>query len=36
MKKFPSLRLVDYGFFYHNDNNYPVDDINWFLLEKGG
>jgi len=35
MKKYPDLKLIDYGFFYHNDNNYPVDDINWFLLEKG-
>lgn len=35
MNKYPDLKLVDYGFFYHNDNNYPVDDINWFLLEKG-
>lgn len=34
MNKYPDLRLVDYGFFYHNDNNYPVDDINWFLLQK--
>ena len=26
--------LVDYGFCYHRDNNLPLDDINWFLLEK--
>lgn len=31
---YPDLRLVDYGFSYHRDNNFPQDDINWFLLEK--
>jgi pseudaminic acid biosynthesis-associated methylase len=34
MDTFPDLRLVDYGFSYHRDNNFPQDDINWFLLEK--
>lgn len=34
MKKYPDLRLVDYGFFYHLDPNFPDDDISWFLLEK--
>ena len=29
-----SLRLVNYGFFYHRDNYFPRDDSNWFLLEK--
>jgi pseudaminic acid biosynthesis-associated methylase len=28
------LRLVDYGFMYHRDPNFPIDDANWFLLEK--
>lgn len=28
------LRLVDYGFMYHRDANFPMDDANWFLLEK--
>lgn len=28
------LRLVDYGFMYHRDPNFPMDDANWFLLEK--
>lgn len=28
------LRLVDYGFVYRRDPNYPQDDITWFLLEK--
>lgn len=29
-----NLRIVDYGFVYHRDNNFPQDDTNWFLLEK--
>jgi spore coat polysaccharide biosynthesis protein SpsF len=28
------LQLVDYGFGYHRDPQFPVDDITWFLLEK--
>jgi pseudaminic acid biosynthesis-associated methylase len=28
------LRLVDYGFCYHRDAHFPMDDITWFLLEK--
>lgn len=28
------LELVDYGFSYHHDNNFPQDDLTWFLLEK--
>ncbi|MFT9819925.1 pseudaminic acid biosynthesis-associated methylase [Lysinibacillus sp. NPDC056185] len=31
---YPDLKLVDYGFVYHRDNNFPQDDITWFLLEK--
>lgn len=34
LKKFPDLSLVDYGFIYHGDMNFPQDDITWFLLEK--
>lgn len=30
------LRLVDYGFAYHRDNQFPQDDLTWFLLEKTG
>jgi spore coat polysaccharide biosynthesis protein SpsF len=30
----PQLRLVDYGFAYHRDPNFPQDDITWFLMEK--
>ena len=31
---YPDLRLVDYGFTYHRDRNFPQDDGTWFLLEK--
>lgn len=31
---FPDLRLVDYGFSYHRDPNFPQDDTTWFLFEK--
>lgn len=34
MDKFSDLKLVDYGFVYHRDNNFPQDDITWFLIEK--
>ena len=34
LDRFGDLRLVDYGFIYHRDNNFPQDDITWFLLEK--
>jgi pseudaminic acid biosynthesis-associated methylase len=34
LNKFPDLKLVEYGFSYHLDNNFPQDDLNWFLLEK--
>lgn len=33
---YPDLTLVDYGFAYHRDNNFPQDDITWFLLQKNG
>ena len=33
---FPALRLVDYGFTYHRDPKYPLDDSTWFLMEKSG
>lgn len=28
------LTLRDYGFVYHRDANFAMDDVNWFLLEK--
>jgi len=31
---YPDLGLVDYGFVYHRDATFPLDDITWFLLEK--
>ncbi len=34
MDLFPDLKLIDYGFVYHRDNNFPQDDTTWFLLEK--
>jgi len=34
MDKYDDLKLVDYGFVYHRDLNFPQDDITWFLLEK--
>ena len=30
---FPDLELIDYGFTYHKDE-FPQDDITWFLMEK--
>lgn len=35
LDKYPDLKLVDYGFVYHRDTNFPQDDCTWFLLEKG-
>lgn len=34
LEKFTDLKLVDYGFVYRRDNNFPQDDVSWFLLEK--
>lgn len=34
MDRFPALTLIDYGFAYHRDPNFPQDDISWFLMEK--
>ena len=34
LDRFSDLRLIDYGFYYHRDTNFPQDDITWFLLEK--
>lgn len=36
LDKFADLRLIDYGFVYHRDNQFPQDDSTWFLLEKMG
>lgn len=32
--QYPDLELIDYGFVYHRDPNFPQDDITWFLLER--
>ena len=34
MERFPDLQLLDYGFVYRNDPNFPQDDLTWFLLKK--
>lgn len=34
LDKFPSTRLLDYGFVYRRDPTFPLDDITWFLLSK--
>jgi len=34
MDRHPQMELVDYGFAYRRDPNFPQDDINWFLLER--
>lgn len=36
LDRYPDLTLVDYGFAYHRDVNFPQDDLTWFLLEKMG
>ncbi len=34
LDKYPSLKLLDYGFVYRHDPTFPLDDITWFLLSK--
>lgn len=34
LEMFTDLELVDYGFVYHRDRNFPQDDTTWFLMEK--
>lgn len=34
MDLYPELCLLDYGFIYHRDNNFPQDDGTWFVLSK--
>lgn len=34
MDRHPQMQLIDYGFAYRRDPNFPQDDITWFLLEK--
>ena len=32
LDRFSDLKLIDYGFVYHRDEN-PQDDLSWFLME---
>lgn len=34
LDKYKFMKLIDYGFVYHRDAKFPLDDENWFLLEK--
>jgi spore coat polysaccharide biosynthesis protein SpsF len=34
LDSYSDLRLIDYGFVYSRDPNWPQDDVTWFLLEK--
>ena len=34
LDKYPSLRVVDYGFAWHRDPVFPQDDATWFVLAK--
>lgn len=34
MDRYPSMKLLDYGFVYRRDPHFPQDDISWFLMEK--
>lgn len=34
MDLYPDLQLIDYGFVYKRDPNFPSDDFTWFLMEK--
>lgn len=34
LDRHPDLKLIDYGFAYRRDPNFPQDDITWFLMQK--
>jgi spore coat polysaccharide biosynthesis protein SpsF len=34
MERHPEIKLLDYGFSYRLDTDFPQDDITWFLMEK--
>lgn len=36
MDRYPQMELIDYGFAYRRDPNFPQDDITWFLMGKRG
>ena len=29
-----AVKLLDYGFVYHRDQIFPLDDVSWFMMEK--
>lgn len=34
LDKYSDCQLIDYGFVYHRDPMFPLDDLTWFLLTK--
>ena len=34
MRTHRGVELIDYGFVYHRDPNFPQDDLTWFLMER--
>lgn len=34
LERFSNLHLLDYGFVYRHDPNFPLGDLTWFLMEK--
>ena len=34
LDKYKDLTLIDYGFVYHRDTAFPLDDATWFLMIK--
>ncbi len=36
LERHSSLSLIDYGFAYRRDPNFPQDDLTWFLMESKG
>jgi len=34
LDQYSEMKLIDYGFAYHRDVDFPQDDISWFLMEK--
>jgi len=34
MDKYSDCQLIDYGFVYHRDPAFPLDDLTWFLFTK--
>jgi len=34
LDQYSEMKLIDYGFTYHRDVDFPQDDISWFLMEK--